>query len=103
GRDTHSMGFPLRMSEMLATLDGPAYVVRRAVDDPGDINRTKKAIRTAFQAQLNGLGFSLVEVLSACPVNWNLPARDAVCFIKDRLIPYYPLGDYKVSDSVKEL
>jgi 2-oxoglutarate ferredoxin oxidoreductase subunit beta len=97
------MGFPLRMSEMLATLDGVSYVVRRAVDDPGDVNRTKKAIKTAFLTQLNGLGFSLVEILSACPVNWNLQPREALCYIKEKMVPYYPLGDYKVIDAVKAL
>jgi 2-oxoglutarate ferredoxin oxidoreductase subunit beta len=103
GRDTLTMGFPLRMSEMLATLDGVSYVVRRAVDDPGDVNRTKKAIKTAFLTQLNGLGFSLVEILSACPVNWNLQPREALCYIKEKMVPYYPLGDYKVIDAVKAL
>jgi 2-oxoglutarate ferredoxin oxidoreductase subunit beta len=103
GRDTFTMGYPVRMSELLATLDGASYVVRRSVDDPGAVNRTKKAIRTAFQAQLNGLGFSLVEVLSACPINWNLNPKEAVCFIREEMVPYYPLGDYKVIDAVKGL
>ena len=103
GRDVATMGYPIRVSEMLATLDGPSYIVRRAVSDPATINRTKKAIRTAFQAQLHGLGFSMVEILSACPINWDMQPEDALQHIKDVMIPYYPLGDYKVVDAVKAL
>jgi 2-oxoglutarate ferredoxin oxidoreductase subunit beta len=103
GRDVHTAGWPIRMSEMLSTLDGAAYVVRRSLHDPGNINKARKAIKTAFQAQLNGLGFSLVELLSACPVNWNMQPKDALCYVKDAMVPYYPLGDYKVSDAVKAL
>ena len=103
GRDVATMGFPIRVSEMLATLDGPSYIVRRAVSDPGAINRTKKAIRTAFQAQLHGLGFSMVEILAACPINWDMPPQQALQHIKNVMIPYYPLGDYKVVDAVKAL
>jgi 2-oxoglutarate ferredoxin oxidoreductase subunit beta len=98
GRDTHTMGFPIRMAEMLATLDGPSYIVRRSVHDPVNVNRTKKAIRSAFQSQLEGKGFSLVEILSACPVNWGMTPVDAVGYVKDHMVPYYPLGDYKVPE-----
>jgi 2-oxoglutarate ferredoxin oxidoreductase subunit beta len=103
GRNVNVAGWPIRMSEMLATLDGAAYVVRRSLHDPGNINKARKAIKTAFQAQLNGLGFSMVELLSTCPVNWNMQPKDAMCYVKDAMIPYYPLGDYKVSDAVKAL
>jgi len=103
GRDTATMGFPIRVAEMLATLDGPSYIVRRSMHDPGNINKTKKAIKTAFQAQLNGLGFSLVEILSSCPINWEMTPVDALHFIKERMVPYYPPGDYKVIDEVKQL
>jgi 2-oxoglutarate ferredoxin oxidoreductase subunit beta len=98
GRDTHTMGFPIRMAEMLATLDGPSYIVRRSVHDPVNVNRTRKAIRSAFQSQLEGKGFSLVEILSACPVNWGMTPVDAVGYVKDHMVPYYPLGDYKVPE-----
>jgi len=91
------------MTEMLATLDGPSYIVRRSCHDPGSINRTKKALKTAFQAQLNGLGFSMVEILSACPVNWNLTPPEALHYVEEKMVPYYPLGDYKVSDAVLEM
>ncbi len=98
GRDVETMGFPIKMSEMLATLPGASYIVRRSVHDPGHINQTKKAIKAAFQVQINEMGFSLVEILSACPVNWNLEPRQALKFIKEAMIPAYPLGDFKVRD-----
>lgn len=101
GRDIETMGTPIRMSEMLATLGGASYIVRRSAHDPGHINQTKKAIRTAFQVQLNQMGFSLVEILSSCPVNWNLTPREALTFIKEKMIPYYPLGDYRIAEPVK--
>jgi 2-oxoglutarate ferredoxin oxidoreductase subunit beta len=103
GRDVASMGAPIRMAELLATLDRPAYIVRRAVHEPAAINRTKAAIRTAFKAQQAGLGFSLVEILSTCPVNWDLTPRAACAFVKDQMIPYYPPGDYKIADAVRAL
>jgi 2-oxoglutarate ferredoxin oxidoreductase subunit beta len=103
GREPATMGYPIRMAELLATLDGAAYVVRRAVHDPGHINRAKKAIRTAFQVQLHRQGFALVEILAACPVNWGMTPHDAMGYVADTMIPYYPLGDYKVSAAVKEL
>ncbi len=101
GRDVEIMGFPVRVSEMLSTLSGASYVVRRSVHDPGNINQTKKAIKTAFKVQMNQMGFSLIEILSSCPVNWNKTPAEALKFVKEAMIPYYPLGDYKVADSVK--
>ncbi len=103
GRDVETMGFPIRVSELLSQLSGASYIVRRAVHDPGNINKTKKAIKTAFQVQLNQAGFSLVEVLSSCPTNWNMTPTKALQFVKEQMIPYYPLGDYKISDAVKNL
>ncbi len=110
GRDVETMGFPVRMSEILSTLSGATYVVRRSVHDPGHINQTKKAIKTAFKVQMNQMGLSLVEILSSCPVNWGkTPAealkfvKEAMKFVEDAMIPYYPLGDYKVADAVKAL
>jgi 2-oxoglutarate/2-oxoacid ferredoxin oxidoreductase subunit beta len=103
GRDTNITGFPIRMSEMLSTLDGASYIVRRSAHDPGSINKTKKAIKTAFQAQINGLGFSMVEVLSACPVNWNMTPTDALRYVEEKMVPYYPLGDFKVANAVKNM
>ncbi len=103
GRDVELQGYPLRVSEMLATLAGSAYVVRRSVHDVANIRKTKKALTTAFKVQLQGLGFSMVEILSTCPTNWGIPAVDALKFIEQKMVPYYPLGDYKVMDAVKPL
>jgi 2-oxoglutarate ferredoxin oxidoreductase subunit beta len=95
GRDRLTMGSPVRVAELLATVDGASYIVRRSVHNPANINRTKKAIKTAFEIQLSGGGFSLVEVLSSCPVNWGMTPREALRFIEERMVPYYPLGDFK--------
>jgi 2-oxoglutarate/2-oxoacid ferredoxin oxidoreductase subunit beta len=103
GRDVETMGFPVRAAEMLSTLSGATYVVRRSVHDPGHINQTKKAIKKAFQVQMNQMGFSLVEILSSCPVNWDMTPTEALKFVKEAMIPYYPLGDYKVADGVKSI
>ncbi len=103
GRDVEIMGWPVRAAELLSQMQGATYVVRRAVHDPGNINKTKKAIKNAFKVQMNEAGFSLVEILSSCPTNWNMTAVEALRFIKEQMIPFYPLGDYKVSDSVKNL
>jgi len=103
GRDVELQGFPLRVSELLATTSGAAYVVRRSVHDVANIRKTKKAIMTAFKAQMQGLGFSMVEVLSTCPTNWGIAPADALKFIEQRMVPYYPLGDYKVIDAVRSL
>jgi 2-oxoglutarate ferredoxin oxidoreductase subunit beta len=103
GRDVETTGMPVRMAELLAGLSGASYVVRRSVHDIRTIKDSKKAIRTALRVQLAGAGFSLVEFLSSCPTNWGLPATQALHWIKDNMVPYYPLGDYKVADIVKEL
>ncbi len=103
GRDIETMGYPIRMSELLATLGGPAYIVRRSVHDPGHINQTKKAIKTAFQVQQHNLGFALVEILSSCPINWNMTPLDALKYIEEKMIPHYPLGDFKIDERIKAL
>ena len=94
GRDTKTQGYPLRVSELLATTSGAAYIERVSVDCVKNINRAKKAIKKAFQTQLDGKGFSLVEVLSACPTNWGLSPEEAIKWLQDNMIPYYPLGVY---------
>ncbi|MBN8639534.1 MAG: 2-oxoglutarate oxidoreductase, partial [Anaerolineae bacterium] len=103
GRDVQRTGFPVRMSEMLATLDGAAYIVRRSLHDPANIRKAKKAIKTALQVQMNGLGFSMVELLSSCPTNWDMTPVDALKWIETEMLPAYPLGDYKVADAVKAM
>lgn len=103
GRDVKLQGYPLRVCEMIATLDGAAFVVRRSATTPKQINQLKKAIRTAFKVQMEGLGFSLVEVVSNCPTNWGMSPVESLKFVQEKMIPYYPLGDYKLKDEVKQL
>jgi len=103
GRDVESMGFPIRMAEILSTLDGAGYVVRRSLHNPANIRKAKKSIRLAFETQERGLGFSLVELLSSCPTNWKLTPVDALQFIEDNMIPMFPLGDYKVNAEIENL
>jgi len=103
GRDVETQGYPLRMSEMLAQMDGAGYVVRRSLHDPKNIRMAKKAIRTAFETQVRGLGFSMVELLSTCPTNWGINAIDSLKWVEEHMIPVFPLGDYKVTSSVAEI
>ena len=101
GRDTAACGYPVKICEMLATLDGPAYLERVAVNNVKNTRRAKKAIQKAFENQLEGRGFSLVEVLSSCPTNWGMPPQQALQWVEETMIPYYPLGVYK-DTSAKE-
>ncbi len=103
GRDVEVNGFPIRAAELLSQLDGASYVVRRAVNDPKNIRLAKKAIRTAFETQINGLGFSMVEFLSICPTNWGMTPLQSMQWLEEKMIPYYPLGDYKVNPAVAQL
>mgnify|MGYP001425910732 CR=1 FL=1 len=103
GRDIEVAGFPIRTAEMLATLDGAGYVVRRSLHDPKNIRMAKKAIRLAFETQRNGLGFSLVELLSTCPTNWGMTPVEALKWVENAMVPYYPIGDYKVNPALKQL
>jgi len=83
------------MSEILATLNGAAYITRVAVNNPKNVIQAKKAIKKAFETQIKGLGFSLVEVLSQCPTAWRMSSREAVKWVDEEMIPYYPLGEFK--------
>ena len=103
GRDVEMAGFPIRMAEILANLDGAGYIVRRSLHTPTDIRKSKKAIRTAFEVQERGLGFSMVELLSSCPTNWKLTPQEALDFIEEHMAPVYPLGDYKIRPEVTDL
>ncbi len=94
GRDPKLAGFPVRVCEMLSTLDGVALAQRVAVDSVPHIREAKKAIRKAFENQRDKKGFSIVEVLSTCPTNWGLSPVDAIKRLQDEMIPYYPLGVY---------
>jgi len=103
GRDVESMGYPIKASEMLATLEGASYIVRRSLHDAKNIRMAKKAIRTAFETQVRGLGFSMVELLSTCPTNWHMEPNDARTWLEDNMIPYYPISDYKVHPLISEM
>lgn len=100
GRDVSVNGYPIRVSEMLSTLDGAKYIERVSVDSPANVIKAKKAIRRALEVQKAGEGFSLVEVMCSCPTNWGKTPVDSMQFIRDEMIPYYPLGVYK--DTTKE-
>ena len=100
GRDIEMTGMPMKMSELLAGLPGAAYVVRRSLHNSREIIKAKKAIRTAFEVQLDGQGFSMVELLSSCPTNWGIEPEEALHWIEENMIPMYPLGDYKVAEGV---
>jgi 2-oxoglutarate ferredoxin oxidoreductase subunit beta len=100
GRDVEQMGFPIHMSEMLCTMEGAGYVVRRSLHDPKNIRLAKKAIRMAFETQKRGLGFSMVELLSSCPTNWNLSPSDSLHWIEEKMVPVYPLNDFKVTSAL---
>ena len=95
GRTKEQAGMPIRMAEMLSTLDGCAYAERVCVTDIANINKAKKAIKKAFQKQMNGEGFTFIEVLSTCPTNWGLSPVEAMEWLEKNMIPYYPLGVYK--------
>ncbi|MBE7037613.1 MAG: 2-oxoglutarate oxidoreductase [Ruminococcaceae bacterium] len=100
GRNAETQGYPIRVSEMLATLEGPAYIERVTVDSVPNIKKAKAAIKKSFQMQLEGKGFSLVEVVSTCPTNWGLSPVEAMEWLRENMLPHYPLGVYK--DITKE-
>ena len=100
GRDNQRDGYPIKMTEMLAALEGPSLVSRVAVNTPGNVRKARKVIRKAFQMQIEGKGFSFVEVLSSCPTNWGMTPVEANQRIADEMIPYFPLGTLKERDLV---
>ena len=95
GRDAAHCGKPIRVCEMLSAIDGAAFLERVAGDSPANVRKAKKAIRRAFECQLQGKGFALVEVLAACPTNWGMTPVEAVGRIRSEMIPYYPLGNFR--------
>ncbi len=100
GRDVKTAGYPIRICEMLSTLDGVALAQRVTVDNVRHIAEAKKAIKKAFENQIEGRGYSIVEVLSTCPTNWGLAPTEALEWLRSNMMPYYPLGVYK--DVTKE-
>jgi 2-oxoglutarate ferredoxin oxidoreductase subunit beta len=95
GREEAHCGKPIRMSELLSTIDGAKFIERVSVDSPANARKARKAIKRAFECQIKGLGFSMVEVLSTCPTNWGKTPEEALERIRTDMIPYYPLGNYK--------
>lgn len=102
GRDVKTAGYPIRVCELLSTLDGVALAQRVTVDSVKNVNATKKAIKKAFQYQMEGLGYTIVEVVSTCPTNWGLEPKDAIKWLQDNMLPYYPLGVYKDAKEAKK-
>ncbi|BBB93075.1 MAG TPA: thiamine pyrophosphate-dependent enzyme [Methylomusa anaerophila] len=100
GRNAETAGHPVKVAEMLATLDGAKFIARAAVNTPANMTKAKLAIKKAFEVQLNGEGFSLVELLSTCPTNWGMSPIEASKWLQDKMIPYYPLGIYKTVNGV---
>lgn len=101
GRDVKTVGYPIKVCELLSALDGPEYIERVAVNNVKNVKAAKKAIKKAFENQISGKGFSLVEVVSSCPTNWGMTPSKALEWIDTNMIPYYPLGVYK-DKSAKE-
>jgi 2-oxoglutarate ferredoxin oxidoreductase subunit beta len=95
GRDADHCGMPLKMSEMLAQIPGSALIERVSVHSPKAIRKAKKAIKKAFTYQLEKRGFTMIEVLSTCPTGWGQTPVEAVQWLEDNMIPYYPLGVFK--------
>lgn len=95
GRNVATEGFPIRVCELLSTLDGVALAQRVTVDTPKNIRAAKRAIKKAFEYQVEGIGYTIIEVVSTCPTNWGLGPNEALQWMRDNMLPYYPLGVYK--------
>ena len=101
GRDPNlGQGYPISICELLATLEAPYYLERVTVNNVKNVRNAKKAIKKAFQNQVEGKGFSLIEVVSSCPTNWGMTPQDALAWIDEHMLPHYPLGVYR--DKSKE-
>ena len=101
GRDINQAGKPLRISEMISTIDGAVYVERVSLHTPAEVRKAKKAVRKAFEVQEKKLGFAFVEFLSTCPTNWGVSPVGALDFIKEKMIPYYPVKKFKTVEEVE--
>ena len=102
GRDTEKVGFPVKVCEMLSQVDGATYLERVAVNNVKNVKAAKAAIKKAFQNQIEGKGFSLIEVLSTCPTNWGMTPENSIKWLEENMMPYYPLGVYKDKTAVGE-
>jgi len=95
GRELHLFGQPIRVAEMLSALEGDAYIARTSVHDPKNVMKTKRAITRAFKTQMDHKAFSMVEILSNCPTNWGMSPLESLQWIEEKMVPYYPLGEFK--------
>lgn len=102
GRDVKTAGYPVKIAELLSALDGPEFIARVAVNNVKNVKNAKKVIQKAFENQIAGKGFSLVEVISSCPTNWGMTPQDALSWVEEKMIPYYPLGVFKDKSEEKE-
>lgn len=100
GRDVESMGYPLNITEMVALLRGTYYVTRQSVHKPGNVRKTKKAVRQAFENQKNKKGLSFIEVITSCNAGWKMTPVDADEWMEENMFPHFPLGDYKIDGKV---
>lgn len=98
GRDVHTQGYPLKIGELLMHLPGVAYYTRQSVHKTANVRKAKKALKNALEYQKKGLGFCMVEIVSNCPSNLKLSAIDSIKFVEEKMIPFYPLGDFKVPE-----
>ncbi len=101
GRDAKLTGFPMHVPEMLATLEATAYIARASLDSPQHIIQAKKFLRKAFNTQVNGIGFSLVEMISSCPTNWKMTSVASMERIRKEVLPVFPIGEFKVAERVE--
>ena len=92
GRKAEEHGYPMHRCEILDKLEAPAYLVRTSCNTPANVNKTKAAIKKAFQNQLDGKGFSMVEIVTGCPTNWGMDALQSLDYIEQKMLPEYPLG-----------
>ena len=95
GRKAEEHGYPMHMCEILDRLEAPAYLVRTSCNNPANVMKTRNAIKKAFTNQLEGKGFSMVEFVSNCPTNWGLTPKESIQFIKDKMLPEFPLGEFR--------
>ena len=102
GRDVKTAGYPVKIAELLSSLDGPEFIARVSVNNVKNVKNAKKLIKKAFENQIEGKGFSLIEVVSSCPTNWGMTPDNALKWVEEKMIPYYPLGVYKDKSAEKE-
>lgn len=100
GRDVNLAGYPIKVCELLSTLDGVTLAQRVSIDCVKNVNEAKRAIKKGFKNQINKQGFSIIEVISSCPTNWGMRPIDSLTWVRENMLKYYPLGIYK--DTVKE-